>query len=47
RIIAFGVIGMGAWTYTWLDAEGSLSAHQVGEIYAEMVIGGLHEKGGG
>ena len=41
RIIAFSVIGMAAWTYTWLDPRGDLSAHAVGEIFAELVISGL------
>ncbi len=43
RIVAFGVIGMCAWAYTWLDARGTLSAREIGEIYAEMVVSGLRD----
>jgi AcrR family transcriptional regulator len=38
RIVAFGVIGMGAWTHTWLDNRGSLSPKAIGEIYAELLV---------
>ncbi len=41
RIVAFGIIGMVGWTFTWLDPRGELSAHAIGEIYAEIVIEGL------
>jgi AcrR family transcriptional regulator len=41
RILAFGVIGMCAWAHTWLDASGSLSAREIGEIYADIVVDGL------
>ncbi|RBQ18023.1 TetR/AcrR family transcriptional regulator [Spongiactinospora rosea] len=41
RIVAFGIIGMGAWTHVWLDGEGAISPAEVGGTYAEMVVNGL------
>ena len=41
RLVAFGVIGMGAWTYSWLDAEGAVSPTEIGEMYGEMLVDGL------
>ncbi|WP_198020150.1 TetR/AcrR family transcriptional regulator [Nocardioides sp. J54] len=41
RVIAFGIIGTGAWTHAWLDLAGSLSPSEIGEMFAEMLIGGL------
>jgi TetR/AcrR family transcriptional regulator, cholesterol catabolism regulator len=43
RLVAFGVIGMGAWTYVWLDAEGRVSSTELGEMYADILIDGLRE----
>ncbi|WP_207944897.1 TetR/AcrR family transcriptional regulator [Actinomadura rubrisoli] len=40
-LVAFGLIGMGAWTYVWLDAGGSLSPTEIGDMYADMLINGL------
>lgn len=41
RLIAFGVIGMGAWTHVWLDLDGPMSPKEIGAIYAETILGGL------
>lgn len=41
RVVAFGIIGTGAWTHTWLHLDGSLTAGEVGDMFAEMLIGGL------
>lgn len=41
RVVAFGIIGMAAWTHTWLIADGPLSPQEIGAIYADMVIDGL------
>lgn len=41
RVIAFGIIGTGAWTHTWLHLDGSLSPTEIGEMFADMLIGGL------
>ncbi|MGH3242044.1 MAG: TetR/AcrR family transcriptional regulator [Spirillospora sp.] len=45
RLVAFGIIGMAAWTHVWLDSEGPVSPTELGEIYAEMLIDGLHAAG--
>ncbi|WP_425839950.1 TetR family transcriptional regulator [Streptomyces fractus] len=45
RIMAFGIIGMGAWTYSWLDAGGPVSPAEIGRTYAEMVVSGLRTEG--
>jgi TetR/AcrR family transcriptional regulator, cholesterol catabolism regulator len=41
RLVAFGVIGMCAWSYTWLDAKGKVSPHEIGEMYGEILVDGL------
>ncbi|GEE01639.1 TetR family transcriptional regulator [Gordonia spumicola] len=41
RLVAFGVIGMGAWTHVWLDLDGPMTPRQIGEIYANTILGGL------
>lgn len=41
RVIAFGIIGMSSWTYTWFDLSGKLTAKQIGAMYSEMISGGL------
>lgn len=41
RVMAFGVIGMCAWTHTWMAAAGKLSAHDIGSVYADLAVGGL------
>ena len=41
RIVAFGVIGMCAWSYTWLEAKGKLSPREIGETYGDILVKGL------
>lgn len=41
RVIAFGIIGMAAWSHTWLDPDGSMTAREIGEAFATMVVDGL------
>lgn len=41
RILAFGVIGMCAWAYNWLDPAGSISAQDIGGLYADVLLDGL------
>ncbi|WP_449282519.1 TetR family transcriptional regulator [Leucobacter sp.] len=41
RVVAFGIIGMVAWTHTWLSSSGSLTPSEIGEIFADMVLDGL------
>lgn len=44
RLIAFGVIGMSAWSYNWLDPDGPVSARDLGELYANVVLDGLRRQ---
>lgn len=41
RIVAFGIIGMGAWTHAWLDLSGQNSPTEIGTIFADIILGGL------
>ncbi|MFT4233174.1 MAG: TetR/AcrR family transcriptional regulator [Leucobacter sp.] len=41
RVVAFGIIGMVAWTHTWLSSSGTLTPSQIGEIFADMVLDGI------
>nr|WP_262927966.1 TetR/AcrR family transcriptional regulator [Gordonia jinghuaiqii] len=41
KVVAFGIIGMGAWSHVWLDLDGPLSTREIGETFADMVIDGL------
>lgn len=44
RLVAFGVIGMGAWTHVWLDLKGEVSPVEIGSVYADILIDGLKEQ---
>lgn len=41
RAVTLGIIGMCAWTYQWLQPGGPLSAADVADNYARMVLDGL------
>ncbi len=41
RVVAFGIIGMSAWTHTWMASSGALSPREIGEIFAGMILDGL------
>lgn len=41
RLVAFGVIGMGAWAHSWLDTQGEMSAGEIGEMYSRILLDGL------
>ena len=41
QLVAFGVIGMCAWSYTWLDTKGKMSPREVGETYGDILVKGL------
>jgi TetR/AcrR family transcriptional regulator, cholesterol catabolism regulator len=43
RLVAFGIIGMGAWTHVWLDLGGSVTPKEIGNIYADILLEGLVE----
>ena len=41
QLVASGVIGMCAWSYTWLEAKGKLSPREIGETYGDILVKGL------
>src|ERR1044072_7469032 len=41
RLVAFGVIGMCAWSYTWLETKGKMSPREIGESYGNILVDGL------
>jgi AcrR family transcriptional regulator len=41
RLVAFGVIGMSAWAYTWLDTEGDRTPTEIGDLYGDILVDGL------
>lgn len=41
RVLAYGIIGMMNWTHRWFKHDDALSAEEIGESYAQMVLGGL------
>jgi TetR/AcrR family transcriptional regulator, cholesterol catabolism regulator len=45
QLVAFGVIGMCAWSYAWLEADGKLSPRQIGETYGDILVTGLAVSG--
>ncbi|MFF0492578.1 TetR/AcrR family transcriptional regulator [Nocardia sp. NPDC004068] len=45
RLVAFGIIGMGAWTHVWLDLGGPLAPREIGNTYAEILLRGLLDPG--
>jgi AcrR family transcriptional regulator len=42
-VAANGIIGMVNWTHRWYHREGSLSAAEIGEAFAAMVLDGLRK----
>ncbi len=45
QLVAFGVIGMCAWSYTWLETKGKLSPREIGETYGDILVKGLAVSG--
>lgn len=45
-VVAFGIIGMCAWSTYWFDADGPLSPEQVARGYAVMITDGLARTAG-
>ncbi len=41
RVTCLGILGMCAWTYQWFSSKGRLSAADVGDQFASMVLDGL------
>lgn len=46
RIVAFGIIGMGAWMYQWYRSGGALDYKTVARIYSDVVVDGLRSRSG-
>lgn len=45
KVVTYGIIGMCAWAIYWFDPAGRLSADEVGEQYASMIVDGLLRDG--
>lgn len=43
--VAYGIIGMCNWMHRWFRPDGRLSATQIGEQFADMVLDGLRCRG--
>lgn len=41
KIASFGIIGMCAWAHQWYEIGGNLSAEEIGDGFADMVLDGL------
>jgi len=44
-LLAAGVLGMCNWSHRWFRPDGALSAVEVAEIFADMVLNGLMPRG--
>lgn len=44
QITAFGIIGMVNWTHRWYHQDGRLTAPEIGEAFATMILDGLQTK---
>lgn len=43
RLLAFAVLGMCAWSFTWFEPDGEFSPAELGDLYATLLLGGLRE----
>jgi AcrR family transcriptional regulator len=41
RVIAYGIVGMVNWTHRWFRPSGGMSAAEIGQAYADLVLTGL------
>ena len=41
KIVARGILAMSNWSYTWFSAGGSMTADEVADVFARMVLSGL------
>lgn len=47
RVVAFGILGMTNWTNRWFDpTDSDVSAEDIGEAYADIVLAGLEVRAG-
>ncbi|MCL4319561.1 MAG: TetR/AcrR family transcriptional regulator [Firmicutes bacterium] len=45
KVVAYGLVGMTAWSYRWVSLEGPLTIDSLADTYYEVVIGGLLQQG--
>jgi TetR/AcrR family transcriptional regulator, cholesterol catabolism regulator len=43
HVLAIGIVGMCSWAYHWYRADGPMTASQVADAYAHLILGGLRE----
>lgn len=41
QIALFGLLGMVSWTYRWYNPQGRLTPQEIGDIFVDMLLGGL------
>jgi len=41
KVLAAGILGMCNWSHRWFRPSGAFTAVEIGEIFADMVLGGL------
>jgi AcrR family transcriptional regulator len=45
-VVTLAVFGMCNWGYQWFDPKGPLSANEIADEYADLIIAGLSARGG-
>jgi AcrR family transcriptional regulator len=45
RVIAYGIVGMVNWSHRWFRPTGDLTAEELADAYAEMLLSGLRTRG--
>jgi AcrR family transcriptional regulator len=45
RVIAYGVVGIVNWSHRWFRPTGDLTANQLADAYAEVLLSGLRSRG--
>jgi AcrR family transcriptional regulator len=45
RVIAYGIVGMVNWSHRWFRPTGDLSAQELADAYAEILLSGLRTRG--
>lgn len=43
-IVTFGILGIANWSYQWFNPEGSMSDHEVAEVFTEMILTGIENQ---
>jgi len=46
KVATLGLLGMTNWGYQWFRSNGPLTADEIADAFADMVIEGLRERGG-